>query len=205
MEARQMAKTASQRRQTMVRETVEGEVNPGKTSSGNETLQTIMSRPSRIGDKEAAIASSDDRIDGVVIGSFLGLNEQGEPLVEFPGFGENEGLRALATSPVRAGDEGREVALSFVDGRPGRPLILGFIQQPSADASSQSEMLSDAVTDVSLDGESLTFQANRQIVLKCGKSSITLTRAGKIIIKGAYLSSRSSGVNRIKGGSVQIN
>jgi hypothetical protein len=26
-----------------------------------------------------------------------------------------------------------------------------------------------------------------------------------VIIQGAYLSSRSSGVNRIKGGSVQIN
>ena len=30
-------------------------------------------------------------------------------------------------------------------------------------------------------------------------------RAGKVLIRGAYLLSRSSGVNRIKGGSVQIN
>ena len=42
-------------------------------------------------------------------------------------------------------------------------------------------------------------------MLRCGKASITLTREGKVLIKGAYLSSRSSGVNRIKGGSVQIN
>ena len=41
--------------------------------------------------------------------------------------------------------------------------------------------------------------------LRCGKASITLTRAGKVLIRGAYLLSRSSGVNRIKGGSVQIN
>ena len=33
----------------------------------------------------------------------------------------------------------------------------------------------------------------------------TLTRAGKILIRGAYLLARSSGVNRIQGGSVQIN
>ena len=32
-----------------------------------------------------------------------------------------------------------------------------------------------------------------------------LTRAGKVLIQGAYLLSRSTGVNRIKGGSVQIN
>ena len=42
-------------------------------------------------------------------------------------------------------------------------------------------------------------------VLVRGKASITLTREGKVLIRGTYLSSRSSGVNRIKGGSVQIN
>jgi hypothetical protein len=34
---------------------------------------------------------------------------------------------------------------------------------------------------------------------------LTLTHAGKVLIRGAYVLSRSSGVNRIKGGSVQIN
>ena len=56
-----------------------------------------------------------------------------------------------------------------------------------------------------LDDQRLELRAEREIVLRCGKASITLTRAGKVIIQGAYLSSRSSGVNRIKGGSVQIN
>lgn len=42
-------------------------------------------------------------------------------------------------------------------------------------------------------------------MLRCGKASITLTRSGKIILRGTYISSRSSGVIRIKGGSVQIN
>jgi hypothetical protein len=41
--------------------------------------------------------------------------------------------------------------------------------------------------------------------LQCGKASITLTRAGKVLINGAYVSSRSSGVNRLKGGSIQLN
>lgn len=55
------------------------------------------------------------------------------------------------------------------------------------------------------DGERLVLKAEREIVLQCGKASITLTRAGKVIIRGAYVLSRSSGVNRIVGGSVQIN
>ena len=49
------------------------------------------------------------------------------------------------------------------------------------------------------------LSADKEIVLKCGKASITLTRAGKILIRGAYLLSRSSGPNRIKGGSIQLN
>jgi uncharacterized protein (DUF2345 family) len=56
-----------------------------------------------------------------------------------------------------------------------------------------------------VDGEQVVIEGKKEIVLKCGKSSITLTRAGKVLIRGAYVLSRSSGVNRIKGGSVQVN
>ncbi len=59
--------------------------------------------------------------------------------------------------------------------------------------------------ETTADGERVTVTAEREIEFRCGKASITLTRAGKVIIRGAYLLSRSSGVNRIKGGSVQIN
>ena len=56
-----------------------------------------------------------------------------------------------------------------------------------------------------VDRKRILFDAEEEIVLRCGEASITLTRSGKIIIKGSYLLSRSSGANRIKGGSVQIN
>jgi hypothetical protein len=59
--------------------------------------------------------------------------------------------------------------------------------------------------EVEADGERLVVSAREQLVLRCGKASITLTRAGRVIIRGESLLSRSSGVNRIKGGSVQIN
>jgi hypothetical protein len=59
--------------------------------------------------------------------------------------------------------------------------------------------------EASVDGERLEFTASREMVFRCGEASITLTRAGKVLIQGCYLLSRSSGVNRIKGGSVQIN
>ena len=46
-----------------------------------------------------------------------------------------------------------------------------------------------------VDGRRVEITAEEEIVLRCGESSITLTRAGKIILRGAYLLSRSSGVN----------
>jgi len=91
------------------------------------------------------------------------------------------------------------VILLFEHGNPRKPILMGFVQQT---APPQSEM---SPVEVRLDGEQLTLTAKNELVLRCGKASITLTRAGKVLIRGAYLLSRSSGANRIKGGSVQIN
>ena len=51
----------------------------------------------------------------------------------------------------------------------------------------------------------MQLTAQREIVLRCGKASITLTRAGKVLIRGEYIFSRSTGVNKLKGGSIQLN
>jgi hypothetical protein len=59
--------------------------------------------------------------------------------------------------------------------------------------------------EVDADGQRMIVSAKEQIVLRCGKASITLTKAGKVLIQGTYVLSRSSGVNRVKGGSVKIN
>ncbi len=56
-----------------------------------------------------------------------------------------------------------------------------------------------------LDTGSCEISAEREIVLRSGAASLTLTQAGKVIIDGEYVLSRSRGVNKIKGGSVQIN
>jgi len=56
-----------------------------------------------------------------------------------------------------------------------------------------------------LDTGSCEISAEREIVLRSGAASLTLTQAGKVILAGEYVLSRSRGVNKIKGGSVQIN
>jgi hypothetical protein len=59
--------------------------------------------------------------------------------------------------------------------------------------------------EVERDGERMIVSAKTQLVLRCGKASITLTQAGKVLIEGTYVSSRSTGVNRLKGGSIHLN
>ena len=51
----------------------------------------------------------------------------------------------------------------------------------------------------------LAVSGNGYFLVSDTAGNIMLTRAGKVLIRGAYLLSRSSGANRIKGGSVQIN
>ncbi len=51
----------------------------------------------------------------------------------------------------------------------------------------------------------LELSASAELVLSCGAASLTLTKAGKAILAGEYVLSRATGVNKIKGGSVQIN
>jgi hypothetical protein len=59
--------------------------------------------------------------------------------------------------------------------------------------------------DAMVDGKCIKIEGQDQIELRCGEASITLRRNGRVIIRGTYVESRSRGVNRIKGGSVQIN
>jgi hypothetical protein len=161
-----------------------------------------------ISTSEIQTTSEPLRLDGVVIGTLVGLNAACEPLVDFPANTAAEPLSARSAVTLGKGEIGREIALLFEGGDPHRPIVMGLIQHPERMPSTSPEHIRSETQnpmDVEVDGERLVFTAKKEIVLRCGKASITLTQAGKVLIRGAYLLSRSSGVNRIKGGSVQIN
>ena len=146
-----------------------------------------------------SIATEDNNraIIGVIVGRLVGLRENGEPFVDFPGNISARALTARSVLPLIEEHVGREILLTFEEGDPERPVVIGLMESLSAQRQRPA--------NVKVDDDSLVFTAEREIVLRCGKASITLTRAGKVLIRGAYVLSRSSGANRIKGGSVQIN
>jgi hypothetical protein len=171
----------------------------------------------------------------IVIGTLVGVSTEGKALVQLPENITTETLTAITTVGIHPKHIGRQLALAFANGNITRPIIMGFIQSPlhsllesnlvNQDPQSILDQLLDTeVTqspfnidttgqpsenllqqDISVDGKRIVIEGQHEIVLKCGDASITLTKAGKILIRGKYLSNRSSGVNRIMGGSVQVN
>ena len=143
-----------------------------------------------------------EQITGVVIGELLALTDEGRtPLVCFPGQSGTAAVRALSSVDLHGAHIGADVVLMFDGGDRARPIVMGLLRG----ASGWPEAEKPAQVDVDADGQRMIVSAKEQLVLRCGKACITLTKAGKVLIEGSYVSSKSTGVNRIKGGSVQLN
>lgn len=153
----------------------------------------------------------------IIIGTIALIDGQGQPRVDFPGNPSREPLAALSTLGITPAHVGRQVALLFAGGNPRSPVILGIIHSPLQDllgaydanaqdpAATEQPIPSLRADEVTVDGKRVVLEGKEEVVIKCGQASITLTRAGKILIRGNFLLSQASGVNRILGGSVQVN
>lgn len=154
----------------------------------------------------------------IVIGTLVGIDNNGKALVDYPANPSGNPLEAVSTIAVTASRIQRQVAILFAEGDFSKPIIIGLIHSPlhailenldlgGDDGTTEApENARGAIDHVAyVDNDKVVIEGKKEIVLKCGDASITLTRAGKIMIRGNYLLNRSTGVNRIMGGSVQVN
>ena len=138
--------------------------------------------------------------------------DHGKPVVKFV-HKKVYRVGALSTFSVSYELVGREVAILFLNGNPETPVIIGvmrnFLEQAienfelTVDETNNPQGVMDAEVEIS--GKTIKLSADDNLELRCGESSISLSNDGKVSIRGKYLISRSSGVNRILGGSVQVN
>lgn len=132
------------------------------------------------------------------LGRLVGLDRQGRALVQVDG---EEGSRTADTTvALRPGLLGSRVVL--LSGEGGELIVTGVVRAPGAPELAAAE---DPPAEVVLDGERLVLSAAREVVLRCGKASITLREDGKVVVRGADVLQVSSGLHRLKGAAVEIN
>lgn len=137
---------------------------------------------------------------GALTACFSGFDSKGRPMVA--GL-SSEAVVARTTVALQEVTVGSQVVVVCEHNDIEHPIIVGVLQELKPGAANADR--TTQFVSIQADGERQIISAEREIVLRCGEASITLTRAGKILIKGTYVVSRSSGLNHVKGGSVQIN
>lgn len=118
-------------------------------------------------------------------------------LVSIPGLAGTRLVQARAITSVGADCIGADALLVFDGGDIDRPIVLGVIGPPSGPPGLR--------TTVEADGARVCVEAPTELVLKCGKAEIRLTQDGRITLSGTHLVSRSLGVNRVVGATVELN
>lgn len=145
----------------------------------------------------------------ICVGQVIAISKSDQLIVDFYG-NENGGIVAKCLDGLITQYDCRNslpisVLLVFEENNALLPIVVGKISDSLPKLKHIDEV--GAITQsISIDGsEDVLVEANKELVLRCGKSSITLKRNGKIMVKGVEIVSRSSGNNKLKGATININ
>lgn len=153
------------------------------------------------------LSNTSQQISGLVVATVQGVNPEDRPLVQWLG-----GVEPCVAQTVWMEHEqdwlacvGKRVIIGFENGQATHPILLGLLDRPALpDEETKRQPVEAEMIEAEMP-ETLRIESERELVLECGKAKISLRADGRIIILGGYVVSRSTGVNKIKGGSVQIN
>ncbi len=149
---------------------------------------------------------------GARVGTIVSA-EHGEVRVDFAGNARGPLLARVAStlddaSLARAAER-HEEALLFFDGAGGQPVVLALLRPPTAaiDAVLEGTLPANgaAAPVARVDGKRVEITGQEEVVLRCGKASLTLRRDGKVVLRGVNVVNQADGVQRIRGGKVEIN
>ena len=138
------------------------------------------------------------QLPGVLAAEVIGVDSDGRPLICCNGVA-SIAAHAVWTpgAPLWRDCIGARVLVCFLGGDETQPIVLGLLEPPPA--------LGDPDPAAGKAPDTLRIAAGRELVIECGEAKISLRKDGRVEIRGTHLISRSSGPNKIKGGSVFIN
>jgi len=148
-------------------------------------------------------------LGAICVGRIIEVTADGRVMVDFP---ENLGRRPVESRFVSLGSSplddkslvGTSVLIVFEDANPRLPIILGpVLERISAAAQALSRHAIAKQSEP--DGGSAILEASEEVLLRCGESSLSMRKDGKIVLKGRTIVSRASRANKIRGASVAIN
>lgn len=168
---------------------------PQHTQYGDATSQEEKIRESRVG----WVAGEAD--GGALLVDFMG-NRRG-PLPA------RTSLMLDTATRMQAVAQRQQAILLFENGDPALPLLIGLLQAPSATPLTDA-LLSEALPagvprEARVDGQRVVIEGREELVLRCGKATLTLRRDGQVLLRGVNIRTEADEVQRIKGGKVQIN
>ncbi len=143
---------------------------------------------------------------GIVVGKVVAMSGDFQPVVSFGNFPDRRPMVCRSVVDVDEQSLGREVVVQFENGDTSRPIIMGILRAPAvAGQDVEAPSGGTAKRRIEVDGERILLAGEREITLQCGEARITLTKAGKILIHGNYVLTRSRGACKLKGATVDIN
>jgi len=163
-----------------------------------------MSQPLR------QIHAGSDLLGTARVGSIVRISDDGHVYVEFEGSGGEVGARLAIpdTTPSSPAELcGSNVLLVFDGGNASRPIIVGFVRDSLRTGIDPGKIPESAngIVPQKIHATSVLIEGDREIVLQCGRGSISLSADGRIVIKGTRLTSRASETNKVRGAVVLIN
>lgn len=161
-------------------------------------------------EKKAQVVTLERRADaGAVVGRVASFRA-GEVQVEVPGSAAPVPARVASSlddaSLEAAARERQEAVLLLEGGDPSRPIVVALLRSrtPLVDAI-LAEPLPDAEKIARVDGRRVVVEGKDEVVLRCGRASLTLQRDGKVVLRGVNVVSQAEQVHKVRGGKVQIN
>jgi hypothetical protein len=163
--------------------------------------------------KKAAVVSleSEARIEGPRVGRVVGC-ARGEVRVDFEG--NRRGPLACRVSAAieeaaieEAAREGQDALLLFEGGDPAHPVLVALLRSatPLIDAVLAGPLPAARQKVARVDGRRVELEGREEVVLRCGKASLTLRADGRVVLRGVNVVTQADAVQKIRGGKVEIN